>query len=150
MSACGFNTIINSATNASKNMNSPQIGQGMYIGIKYPGTNTSVASNVNTMMPGLGAEIVIQTDANAISSLSAQPQNVMRFTGQGGVGYIQADNIRFSLPYSGAAGVAILPSTGAVNLTSMNFLSSINSSSGNVNWNQLASTVKGYGWATVN
>ena len=115
MSACALNTILNATTNAGKNVVSPQIGQGIYIGNYYPGSTSKVISSVNTMMPSLGAEIVIQNDNNPISTLSAQPQNVLRLTGAFGANYIQGSNIVFSVPYSGANHVSIQPSTGTIN-----------------------------------
>lgn len=119
MSACGLNTIANSATKAGANNLNYQLGNGIYIGSRYPGTNSAVVSSINTMMPSLGAELVIQNDTNAISSLSAQPQNVMRFTGAFGSSYIQGSNIVFSVPYSGASHVSIAPSTGTINTIGM-------------------------------
>lgn len=161
MSLCSIPTAITSGyslSNTSPTLVSPQIGQGMYMGIYYPGStktvNSVVGSNVNNQ--ALGGELVIQNDTNYISSLSAQPQNVLRLAGQGGVGFIQGSNIGFSLPYSGSVGVRILPSTNQINVNNLAYVSTINpigaggvGLAGSINMTQLASSIKGYGWADV-
>ena len=138
----------------------PQFGQGTYIGLN-PGS-----SNVPKGYPGgygdniaTGSGLTIQTDGNTgayMSTMSAQPQNVLRITGAFGTGFIQGTNIAFSVPYSGTAGVRILPSTNQINVNNLAFVSSMKilSAGGsgidyNVNLNQLGSSIKGYGWANT-
>lgn len=159
MSCCSFPTAATAGYNLSNTKPKevfPQIGQGLYIGINYPGSSRSVASNVGQMQPALGSELVMQNDTNAISSLVQQPQNVFRLTGQGGVSFIQGSNIGFSLPYSGSVGVRILPSTNQINVNNISFVSTINAVgtggtgvAGAINMTQLTSTIRGYGWADV-
>jgi len=115
MSCCSIPTAISGLTPA-KNEVSPQLGQGQYIGVYYPGSDTRVISSIGTMMPGLGSELVIQNDTNFISSLASQPQNVLRFTGANGNSYIQTtQNLYFSKPYSGNASIYMDVSGGSVN-----------------------------------
>lgn len=159
MSCCSFPTAATAGynlTTAKPREMFPQLGQGAYLGINYPGSAASVASNVGQFAPALGGELVIQNDNNAISSFAQQPQNVLRLTGAGGASYIQGTNIRFSLPYSGVAGVAILPSTSQINVQNLVYVSTISplgvggtGLAGTINMTQLASSIKGYGWADV-
>lgn len=116
MSCCSIPTAI-SGLDPAKNLVSPQIGQGQFIGSYMPGTNTPIQTIVGQNMQGVGAlgnAITIQTDTGFISSLSTQPKNVLRLTGAFGNSYIQGSNINFSVPYSGNPGVQILPSTGTL------------------------------------
>ena len=138
----------------------PQFGQGTYIGLNPGSSNVpkgysgGYGDNIAT-----GSGLTIQTDGNAgvaISTMSAQPQNVLRLTGAFGTGFIQGTNIAFSVPFSGNAGVRILPSTNQINVNNLAFLSSVKviGASGvgidyNINVNQLGSTIKGYGWANT-
>ena len=141
----------------------PQFGDGTYIGLVPGSSNVPLgykgyggAANIAT-----GSGLTIQTDANTgvyMSSIQDQPQNVLRITGAFGTGFIQGTDIAFATPFSGAAGVRILPSTNQINARVMNFASSIgvlNAQTGvglayNINWNQLGSTIKGYNWANTN
>ena len=136
----------------------PQLGQGTYLG-KVPGSSNYFPyqgigySGGDRIASSSG--LMIQTDGNVatsyISTLSAQPQNVLRITGASGAGYIQGENIRFSVPFSGAAGVAILPSTGTMNVGNLNFVSTLSGGPGTgvVNMLQLISTIAGNNWAQV-
>lgn len=140
---------------------SPQIGQGVYIGNLPGSSNAAPYVAANAAYSGAGtfatqAGFTVQTDTGFISTLGAQPQNVLRITGAGGVGYIQGTDIAFAVPYSGTIGVRVLPSTQAINVKNLNFVSSIavldpsgTGISGTVNMAQLVSTVKGNGWAQV-
>ena len=139
----------------------PQFGNGIYVG-NNPGSSNSVPRG---NIPGLGegggyggadwtatnTGIILQTDwynGGYISSIAQQPNNVFRLTGDGGVGYIEGSNIAFSMPFSGTAGVRILPSTNAINVNNINFVSSIQVlSAGRINMQQLVSSIAGYGWA---
>ena len=133
-------------------------GKGLYCG-PPPGSalSTLVVPATGTPYGGLadGAGLTIWS-GGTVSTLSAQPQNVLRLTGAFGTQFIQGSNIAFSLPYSGNAGVRILPSTNQINVNNIVFVSTINSLgpggtglSGPVNMIQLTSTIKGYGWADV-
>lgn len=139
----------------------PQIGQGIYVG-KVPGSsNAPPYIDATSGYSGAGAVatqagLTIQTDSGFISTLGAQPQNVLRITGASGVGYIQGTNIGFAVPYSGAAGVRILPSTNQINVNNISFVSTLGALNtggsglvGTVNMTQLVSSIKGYGWAQV-
>lgn len=136
----------------------PLFGNGVYVG-NNPGTNTPAPGFTRGYGGGdplaVNSGITIQTDTGFISTIGATPQNVLRLTGAGGVGYIQSPNIRFSLPYSGAAGAAILPGSSQMNIANLAFVSTISASpngvtpGGQINMVQLTSTVKGYGWAQV-
>lgn len=139
----------------------PEFGNGIYVGLN-PGS-----SNLPPGSRGFGggdsvatqSGLTIQTDGNTgafISTMSAQPQNVLRLTGAFGTSYIQGTNIAFAVPYSGNAGVRILPSTNQINVNNIAFLSSVKviGASGvgidyNVNVNQLGSSIRGYGWANT-
>lgn len=115
-----------------------------------PGSTQKVVSSIaQYCAPTIGAEVVIQNDQNYISSLTQAPQNVLRLTGSFGTSYIQGSNIGFSMPYSGTVGVRILPSTNQINVPNIKFLSSMGVATYNINMNQLASTIQGYGWANV-
>ena len=101
----------------------PQFGNGIYLG-NNPGSSNPTragkpyggADNI-TVNSGL----TIQTDANVpgayISTMSDQPENVMRLTTSFGDSFIQGKTIGFALPFSGTAGVTILPSTGTLSAT---------------------------------
>jgi hypothetical protein len=137
----------------------PEFGNGVFIG-RNPGS-----SNLPPGSTGYGGGdtaatqgVTIQTDANSgvfLSTMSAQPQNVLRLTGQNGVGFIQGTNIRFSLPFSAAAGVAILPGSGTMNVGNLAFVSTLMTSpngvspGGAIDMVQLTSSIQGYGWANV-
>jgi hypothetical protein len=134
----------------------PEFGNGVFVG-RNPGS-----SNVTPGSAGYGGAeaaatqgVTIQTDAGFISTIGAQPQNVLRLTGAAGAGYIQSPNIRFSLPYSGAAGAAILPGSSQMNIANLAFVSTMMTSpngvtpGGRINMVQLTSTIAGYGWAQV-
>lgn len=130
--------------------------KGIYVG---PVPGNVGASTIATGTPlGPVADLAGVTIAvgGAVSTLSSQPQNVLRITGAGGVGFIQGSNIAFSMPYSGAAGIRILPSTNAINVNNLNFVSTINAIgvggtgvAGAINMTELTSSIKGYGWASV-
>lgn len=137
----------------------PQVGQGTYIG-KMPGSSNSPdyisAGYSGGSVIGANSGVIIQTDTGFISTLSAQPQNVMRITGAGGVGFIQGTNIGFSVPFSGGVGVRILPSTNQINVNNISFVSTLGAIAssgtgleGTVNMTQLVSTIRGNGWAQV-
>ena len=114
MSCCSIPTAVSGLTPA-KNEVSPQLGQGQYIGVYYPGSSNAVINSVGQMMPGLGSELVIQNTNGYISSLNTQPQNVLRFTGANGNSYIQATrNLYFTQPYSGSQKLAVDLSNGNV------------------------------------
>jgi len=135
----------------------PEFGNGVFVG-RNPGS-----SNVAPGSTGYGGAetnatqgVTIQTDTGFISTIGAQPQNVLRLTGASGVGFIQGTNIGFSVPYSANAGVRILPSTAQINVNNLAFVSSLKvlgaGGTGidyNVNLNQLGSSIKGYGWANT-
>jgi len=142
---------------------SPQVGQGIYVG-KMPGSSNAPPYNAATINAGYsGADrvatnsgVIIQTDSGFISSMGSQPQNVLRLTGAGGVGFIQSPNIVFSMPYSASPGIRILPSTNQINVNNLVFVSTISplstggvGSAGTINMTQLTSTIRGYGWAQV-
>ena len=133
-------------------------GKGLYCG-PPPGSalSTLVVPATGTPYGGVadGAGLTIWS-GGTVSTLTAQPQNVLRLTGAFGTQYIQGSNIAFSLPFSGNAGVRILPSTNQINVNNIVFVSTINAlgpsgtgSSGAINMIQLTSTIKGYGWANV-
>lgn len=133
----------------------PEFGNGIYVGRNPGGSNLPPgnlpyggADNVAT-----NSGLTIQTDANTngfISTMGAQPQNVLRITGANGVGYIQGTDIGFAVPYSGNVGVRILPSTNTINVNNVNFVSSIQViSAGRINMQQLVSSIAGYGWANT-
>ena len=134
----------------------PQVGQGIFVG-KMPGSSNAPPYNdaaVNAGYSGAdrlttNAGITIQTDGGFISTMSAQPQNVLRITGASGAGYIQGENIRFSMPFSGAAGAAILPGSGTMNIANLAFVSTIATGVGRINMSQLTSTIVGNNWAQV-
>ena len=114
MSCASFTTATNGAQ-ANKNQISPQLGQGIYAGIYYPGSTQKVVSTIGSFLPNLGAEVVIQNDTNYISSLTQAPKNVLRLTGANGNSYIQSkQNLYFSKPYSGVGMVTIDCSNGKV------------------------------------
>ena len=134
----------------------PQFGNGIYLG-NNPGSSNPTragkpyggADNI-TVNSGL----TIQTDANVpgayISTMTDQPQNVMRLTTSFGESFIQGNNIAFAVPFSGNAGVRILPSTNQINVNNIRFVSSLQVlSAGNINMQQLVSTIGGYGWANT-
>ena len=141
----------------------PQAGQGTYIG-KVPGSSNYFPyagkgySAATAQVSDAG--LTIQTDGNVagsyISTLGAAPQNVMRLTGAFGTGFIQGSNIAFAMPYSGNASVRILPSTNQINVNNIQYVSTIApigtggvGLAGQINMTQLASTIKGNGWAQV-
>jgi hypothetical protein len=106
---------------------------------------------------GVGSGLTIQTDGNTgayMSTLSLQPQNVLRLTGAFGTGFIQGTDIGFAVPFSGNVGVRVLPSTGQINVNNLAYLSSAKilgpggvGLAQNINLQQLGSTIQGYGWA---
>ena len=159
MSLCSIPTATTSGYNLSNTAPKelfPQLGQGIYCGVYYPGSTKKVEDTVPSLTPTLRAEVVIQNDTNYISSLTQAPQNVLRMTGQNGVSYIQGSNIGFALPYNGNVGVRVLPSTGTINVANIGFVSSLSlttagsaGGTGTVNMTQLVSSIKGYGWANV-
>lgn len=137
----------------------PLFGSGVYVG-RNPGTSNFTPGQLQPYGGGGGVAtnsgVTIQTDGSFISSISAQPTNVLRITGDYGVGYIQGSNIAFSMPFSGNAGIRILPSTNQINVNNLVYVSTINpignggvGTAGQINMTQLASSIKGYGWAQV-
>ena len=131
-------------------------GKGLYAG--------GVPGNISSMMMPVGTTFGAIADTGsvtlgvggAVSTLNSQPQNVLRITGANGVGFIQGSNIGFSMPYSGNVGVRILPSTNAINVNNLGFVSTISpigtggvGIKGTINMTELTSSIKGYGWATV-
>ena len=158
MSCCSFPTNLN-GLNPAQSQTAVQTGQGMFIGTYLPGTNTqinSITGNAQQGIPASANALTIQADTGFISSLTTQPQNVLRLTGAFGTSYIQGSNIAFAMPYSGNAGVRILPSTNQINVNNLVYVSTIApignggvGTAGQINMTQLASTIKGYGWAQV-
>jgi len=136
----------------------PQVGQGVYLG-KMPGSSNN-PPYIN-LSGGIGAGysgadyftsqgVTLQTDTGYISSIVDQPQNVLRLATGGGVGFIQGTDIAFSVPYSGTAGIRILPSTNQINVNKLMFVSSLQvEAAGNINMTQLVSSIAGYGWANI-
>lgn len=130
--------------------------KGIYVG-NLPGNISSMMSPVGTVMGNIVDEsgLTIGIPGSTITTLADQPQNILRITAANGAGYIQCPNLRFSLPFSGAAGLAMLPGQSALNVTNLNFVSTMNCSAngltlaGQINMVQLTSTIKGYGWADV-
>ena len=127
--------------------------KGIYVGA-VPGNSaiTTVGTPLGAVADGAGLTIGL----GAVSTLISQPNNVMRLTGQSGIGYIQGSNIAFTMPYSGNLGIRILPSTNQINVNNLNFVSTISplnsngvGSAGAINMTQLASSIRGYGWADV-
>lgn len=132
----------------------PQMGQGVYLG-NIPGSSNTFPYRTNGYSGGeadaVRFGVTIQTDTGFISSFTNQPNNVFRMITAGGVGYIQGENIRFSAPYSGVAGAAILPKEGVMNIANLNFVSTVSAGpgTGTVNMIELISTIKGNNWAQV-
>lgn len=137
----------------------PELGQGIYVGLLPGSSNAPPGGNGYGNPSATGAGVTIQTNGNTgafMSTIGAQPQNVLRITGAFGTGYIQGTDIVFSVPFSGSPGIRILPSTNQINVTNLAFLSSVKvlgaGGTGidyNLNVNQLGSTIKGYGWANT-
>lgn len=131
-------------------------GKGLYVG-PIPGNIAAEATPPGTtfgpVADGTGLTIGV---GGAVSTLNSQPQNVLRLTGAGGVGFIQGNNIGFAVPFSGNVGVRITPSTFGINVRNVNFVSTISAlqaggsgSAGAINMTDLTSSIKGYGWARV-
>ena len=138
----------------------PQFGNGVYVG-KNPGSSNTIPvggyGGANSVATNA---ITLQTDTGFVSSIAGvpvnNPTNVLRMYGGGGVGFIQASNIAFTMPYSGNVGVRILPSTNQINVQQLAFVSTINAIgtggtgvAGAINMTELTSSIKGYGWASV-
>jgi len=156
MSCCSIPTAI-SGLQPAKNQVYPQLGQGLYIGGFMPGTNTPISTITGTSFNGLPTDgsLIIGT-GGFVSTLTEQPQNVLRLTGAFGTSFIQGSNIAFAMPFSGTAGVRILPSTNQINVNNIQFVSTIApigtggvGLAGQINMTQLASSIRGYGWAQV-
>lgn len=133
--------------------------KGVYIGNVIPGGVSTINQTGVLGATAVDGSLTINTlpaPGTYLSSLSSQPQSVLRLTGANGTSFIQGSNIAFAMPYSGNAGVRILPSTNQVNVNNIVYVSTIypigvggTGVAGGINMTELTSSIKGYGWATV-
>lgn len=138
----------------------PEFGNGVYVGRNPGNSNLPPGSKGYGGSDGIAVNsgVIIQTDSSSagyISTMTSQPQNVLRMTGAFGNAYIQSGGngsaLIFGTPFSGGSPNAMYwyASTGVLNvpIEQVSSLASKVNPSQTINIDKLVSSAKGYGWA---